>query len=43
MVKTVCARLAKEGNILEIIPFGMNCAARLLGNRSGKKHGRKQA
>lgn len=43
LVKNVCGRLAKEGKILEIIPFGMNCAARLLGNRSGKRRGGKQA
>ena len=42
LVKYVCNRLMKEGKIPEIIPFGMNCAARLLGNRSGKRCGGKQ-
>ena len=37
LVKSVSARLVKEGKIGEILPFWMNCAARLLGNRSGKR------
>ena len=40
MVKSVSAGLVREGKVLEVIPFWMNCAARLLGNRSGRRqHG----
>ena len=37
LVKNVSSQLIKEGKILEIVSFGMNCAARLLGNRAGKR------
>ncbi len=40
MVKYVSGRLIKEGKIGEVIPFWFNCAARLLGNRAGKKAGK---
>ncbi len=40
LAKSVTATLIKEGKIHEVIPFWMNCAARLLGNRSGRRqHG----
>lgn len=43
MVKEVSFTLLRRGRIIEWIAFGLNCAARLLGNRAGrrqeKRHG----
>ncbi len=37
LVRSVTAGLVREGKIHEIVPFWFNCAARLLGNRSGRR------
>lgn len=42
LVKTVTFRLLKQGKIMEIVGFGINCAARILGNRSGKRIGKEK-
>lgn len=36
MVKSVVGRLAKEGRLRELLVFGADCVARLLGNRKGR-------
>ena len=38
MVKSVSSRLLKEGHILNWMAFGVNCGARFLGNRAGRRH-----
>ena len=40
MVKTVSAGLLKRGRIGECFAFGLNCAARMLGNRAGRRRGK---
>lgn len=42
LVKSVTGKLLKEGHLVSIPSFGMNCAARLLGSRNGKKTGGEQ-
>lgn len=37
MVKSVSKQLIKEGRIGELFSFGIDCAARLAGNRAGKR------
>lgn len=37
LVKSVSKSLISEGNIPELFAFGFDCAARLLGNRAGRK------
>ena len=37
LVRFVFARLVREGKITEVLPFCFNCAARLLGNRRGRR------
>lgn len=39
MVMDVSAGLLKRGRLLEWIAFGFNCAARMLGNRAGRRRG----
>ena len=39
LVKSVTGKLLKEGHLLSIPSFGINCAARLLGSRSGRRTG----
>lgn len=38
----VSAQLLREGNIPELAAFGVDCAARLLGNRAGRREARRQ-
>lgn len=40
LVKAVSSQLLREGNIVEFIAFGVDCCARLLGNRSGRRAAR---
>ena len=40
MVKTVSAGLLKQGRIGACFAFGLNCAARMLGNRAGRRRGK---
>jgi rhamnosyltransferase len=37
LVKSVARTLLSEGQISEFFAFGVDCAARLLGNRAGRK------
>ena len=37
LVRRVTTELARRGELLELIPFWMNCGARLLGNRAGRR------
>ena len=39
LVKFVAGRLLKEGRILSVFSFGLNCGARLLGSRQGRRTG----
>lgn len=41
LAKYVAATLVKEGNIPELLAFAVDCAARLAGNRAGRKDVRK--
>lgn len=43
LVKTVARTLLSEGQIGEFFAFGVDCAARLLGNRAGRKIARNDA
>ena len=36
MVKSVAAQLVREGHFLELLAFGVDCAVRLAGNRTGR-------
>lgn len=40
LVKEVSRQLIREGKLLEFCAFGVDCAARLLGNRKGRSEGR---
>lgn len=40
LVKSVSRELLKEGKVGEFFAFGVDCAARILGNRSGRKTAR---
>ena len=42
MVKSVLRALLRERAFGEIIPFALNCAARLLGNRAGRRDRRRE-
>lgn len=42
LVKAVSSQLLREGNLVEFIAFGVDCCARLLGNRSGRRAARKE-
>lgn len=42
LVKAVSSQLLREGNLVEFIAFGVDCCARLLGNRSGRWAARKE-
>ena len=41
LVKAVSARLLREGRIGELFAFGVDCAARFLGNRKGRAEARR--
>lgn len=41
LVKAVSKSLISEGNIPELFAFGFDCAARLLGNRAGRRSARR--
>lgn len=41
LARQVSAQLLKEGNLPELCAFGVDCVARFLGNRSGRKQIRK--
>lgn len=41
LVKSVSKSLISEGNITELFAFGFDCAARLLGNRAGRRSARR--
>lgn len=43
LVKTVTGKLLKEGRILSVFSFGLDCGARLLGSRSGRRTGGERA
>lgn len=40
LVKAVSSQLLREGNLVEFIAFGVDCCARLLGNRAGRRAAR---
>lgn len=42
LVKSVSSQLLREGNLVEFMAFGVDCCARLLGNRSGRRAARKE-
>ena len=42
LVKAVSSQLIREGNLVEFIAFGVDCCARLLGNRAGRRAARKE-
>lgn len=42
LVKAVSSQLLREGNLVEFIAFGVDCCARLLGNRAGRRTARKE-
>ncbi len=42
LVKAVSSELLREGNLVEFIAFGVDCCARLLGNRAGRRAARKE-
>lgn len=42
LVKAVSSQLLREGNFVEFIAFGVDCCARLLGNRAGRRAARKE-
>lgn len=42
LVKSVSSQLLREGNLVEFIAFGIDCCARLLGNRAGRRAARKE-
>lgn len=42
LVKAVSSQLLREGNIAEFLAFGVDCSARLLGNRAGRRAARKE-
>lgn len=43
LVKRVSAELIREGKIGEFFAFGVDCVARLMGNRAGRSEARKRA
>lgn len=42
LVKAVSSQLLREGNLTEFVAFGIDCCARLLGNRAGRRAARKE-
>lgn len=42
LVKAVSSQLLREGDLVEFIAFGVDCCARLLGNRVGRRAARKE-
>ena len=42
LAKAVSSQLFREGNLVEFIAFGVDCCARLLGNRAGRRAARKE-
>ena len=42
LVKAVSSQLLREGNLVEFIAFGVDCCARLLGNRAGRRAAKKK-
>lgn len=42
LVRSVSSQLLREGNFGELIAFGVDCCARLLGNRAGRRAARKE-
>lgn len=42
LVKAVSSQLLREGNLVEFIAFGVDCCARFLGNRVGRRTARKE-
>lgn len=42
LVKAVSSQLLREENLTEFIAFGVDCCARLLGNRAGRRAARKE-
>lgn len=42
LVQAVSSQLLREGNLTEFIAFGVDCCARLLGNRAGRRAARKE-
>ena len=42
LVKSVSLQLLREGNFGEFVAFGVDCCARLLGNRAGRRAARKE-
>lgn len=42
LAKMVSSQLLREGNLTEFIAFGVDCCARLLGNRAGRRAARKE-
>ena len=42
LAKVVAIQLAKEGRFIEVARFGVDCAARLLGSRAGRRLARKE-
>lgn len=42
LVKAVSSQLLREGNLLEFIAFGVDCCARALGNRAGRRAAKKE-
>lgn len=42
LVRSVSSQLLREGNFGELIAFGVDCCARLLGNRSGRRAAKKE-
>ncbi len=42
LVKAVSSQLLREGNLVEFIAFGVDCCARLLGNRAGRRAAKKE-
>lgn len=42
LVRSVSSQLLREGNLVEFIAFAVDCCARLLGNRAGRRAARKE-
>ncbi|MBR1829637.1 MAG: glycosyltransferase family 2 protein [Atopobiaceae bacterium] len=43
LAKSIAGQLVKEKDIPELLAFGVDCVARLAGNRAGRRHARKEA
>lgn len=42
LVRSVSSQLLREGNLVELIAFAVDCCARLLGNRAGRRAAKKE-